>query len=70
MNTHTKCADVYTHMQRFIPLESKEVRAKIPSMPSTGQELVPNENSCMCLHLGHMHSSLFLGPQGFRLSMA
>lgn len=33
VNTHTyKCADVYTHMQRFIPLEPKEVKARIPSM--------------------------------------
>lgn len=63
MNTHTyKCADVYTHMQRFIPLEPKEVRARIPQY-STGQELVLKETSCICLCLDICHNPLLLGPQ-------
>lgn len=68
MNTHTyKCADVYTHMQRFIPLEPREVRA------STMQYRTRAGTERDQLHLpvfGHMpQSSAFRSPS-FLLCMA
>lgn len=44
------CADVYTHMQRFIPLEPKEVELE-PLSAAQGQELVLRENGCIGLYL-------------------
>lgn len=69
MITHAyKCADVYTHMQRFIPLEPKKVRARIPHC-STGTRAGTEENGCKCLYLD-ICTILVSGPQVFLLCMA